>query len=104
MIAPILAGTILLVLVVDVFLPAVVNNQPTVQLRVLTTNAVGNDEFVGVDDIAFLQYTGGTTGLAKGAAIERTFDERFGSLTAGGSSTATGASTTRRTSSSGRGT
>ena len=41
-----------LVTTVDVFLPAVVSNQPTVQLRVLTTNAVGNDEWIGVDDMS----------------------------------------------------
>lgn len=36
---------------VNVTLPAAVNNQPLVQLRIMTTNAVGNDEWVGVDDI-----------------------------------------------------
>lgn len=32
-------------------LPAAVDGQPVVQLRVLTTNAVGSDEWVGIDDI-----------------------------------------------------
>jgi predicted extracellular nuclease len=32
-------------------LPADVENQPLVQLRVMTTNAAGNDEYVAVDDI-----------------------------------------------------
>ncbi|CAG0931297.1 hypothetical protein TFLX_02077 [Thermoflexales bacterium] len=41
---------------VDVTLPAVVDNQAQVQLRVLTTNAAGADEWVGVDSI---QVTGG---------------------------------------------
>ncbi len=36
---------------VDLVLPAAVNNQPVVQLRIMTTNAVGNDEWVGVDDL-----------------------------------------------------
>ena len=36
---------------VDVTLPAAANNQAQVQVRIMTTNAVGNDEWVGVDDI-----------------------------------------------------
>lgn len=32
-------------------LPAAANNQALVEIRVMTTNAVGNDEHVGVDDI-----------------------------------------------------
>ena len=37
---------------VDVILPLAVNNQPIVELRIMTTNAVGNDEWVGIDDIS----------------------------------------------------
>ena len=33
-------------------LPAAANNQPVVQVRVITANAVGNDEWVGIDDIS----------------------------------------------------
>ena len=33
-------------------LPTAANNQPVVQLRVITTDAPGNDEWVGIDDIA----------------------------------------------------
>ncbi|MEP7271367.1 MAG: S-layer homology domain-containing protein [Acidobacteriota bacterium] len=40
-----------LVTPVSVTLPAAADNQPLVQVRILTTNAVGNDEWVGVDDI-----------------------------------------------------
>lgn len=40
-----------LVTPIAVVLPAAVSNQPLVQLRIITANAVGNDEFVGVDDI-----------------------------------------------------
>lgn len=40
-----------LVTPVDVVLPAAVDNQSVVQLRILTTNATGNDEWVGIDDI-----------------------------------------------------
>ncbi|MFZ5878110.1 MAG: ExeM/NucH family extracellular endonuclease [Chloroflexota bacterium] len=41
-----------LVTPVSVTLPAAADNQALVQLRILTTNAVGNDEWVGIDDIA----------------------------------------------------
>ena len=36
---------------VNVVLPGAADNQPQVQVRVLTTNAGGNDEWVGVDNI-----------------------------------------------------
>ncbi|MCY7399310.1 MAG: hypothetical protein LH466_10810 [Sphingomonas bacterium] len=36
---------------VSVTLPASVNGQSQVQVRVITANAVGNDEWVGIDDI-----------------------------------------------------
>lgn len=35
----------------DVTLPAAANNQAQVEVRIMTTNAVGNDEWVGIDDI-----------------------------------------------------
>ena len=40
-----------LVSAIDITLPATANNQPLVMVRVMTTNAVGNDEWVGIDDI-----------------------------------------------------
>jgi len=40
-----------LVTPVDFMLPANADNQPLVQVRVITTNAVGNDEWIGIDDI-----------------------------------------------------
>jgi hypothetical protein len=40
-----------LVTPVNAILPSAVNNQPEVQVRIITSNAVGNDEWVGVDDI-----------------------------------------------------
>lgn len=40
-----------LVTPVDVVLPAAVDNQAVVQLRILTANATGNDEWVGIDDL-----------------------------------------------------
>ena len=36
---------------VDVVLPAAADNQTVVQLRIMTANAVGNDEWVGIDDL-----------------------------------------------------
>ena len=36
---------------VDVTLPAAVDNQPIVQLRIMTADAAGSDEWVGIDDI-----------------------------------------------------
>lgn len=40
-----------LVTPVSATLPAAANNQPLVQVRIITANAAGNDEWVGVDDI-----------------------------------------------------
>ncbi|NOT33698.1 MAG: hypothetical protein HOP12_05940 [Candidatus Eisenbacteria bacterium] len=37
---------------VSVALPAACDNQAQVQLRVMTTNAAGNDEWIGIDDIS----------------------------------------------------
>jgi MYXO-CTERM domain-containing protein len=37
---------------VDVVLPAAVGNQSHVEIRILTTNAPGNDEWVGIDNIS----------------------------------------------------
>jgi predicted extracellular nuclease len=41
-----------LVTALSVTLPADANNQAQVQVRIMTTNAVGNDEWVGIDDIS----------------------------------------------------
>jgi predicted extracellular nuclease len=40
-----------LVTPVSVVLPSAVNNQPDIQIRIITYNAGGNDEWVGIDDI-----------------------------------------------------
>ena len=40
-----------LVTPVSLTLPAAANNQGQVQVRIMTTNAIGNDEWVGIDDI-----------------------------------------------------
>jgi cysteine-rich repeat protein len=46
-----------LVTPIDVLLPSAVGNQSVVQIRILTTNAVGNDERVGIDDISVTNAT-----------------------------------------------
>jgi autotransporter-associated beta strand protein len=40
-----------LVTPVSVTLPAAVDGQPQIQIRIMTTNAAGNDEWIGIDDI-----------------------------------------------------
>lgn len=44
-------STATLVTPISVTLPAAADNQPQVQVRILTSDAVGNDEWIGVDDI-----------------------------------------------------
>ncbi|HEY0462227.1 MAG TPA: DNA/RNA non-specific endonuclease [Pyrinomonadaceae bacterium] len=53
-----------LVTPVSVPLPATCENQPLVQLRIMTTNAAGNDEWVGVDDIDIQGIGGGPVNLS----------------------------------------
>ena len=45
---------------VSVTLPGPANNQPSVEVRIMTTNATGSDEFIGIDDISVTGTTGGT--------------------------------------------
>ncbi len=53
-----------LVTPVSVALPQACENQPLVQLRIITTNAVGNDAMIGMDDISVTGTGGGTTVLS----------------------------------------
>lgn len=53
-----------LVTPVSVPLPVAAENHPLVQIRIMTTNAVGNDEWVGIDDINITGTGGGTTILS----------------------------------------
>jgi predicted extracellular nuclease len=77
-----------LVTPISVTLPAAVNNQPEVQIRVITSNAAGNDEWVGLDDIVVsssaadqapsVQTTtpsNGATDVAVGTNVSITFSE-----------------------------
>jgi hypothetical protein len=56
-------GAATLVTPVSVPLPVACENQPLVQIRIMTTNAVGNDEWVGIDDINITGGGGGGTVL-----------------------------------------
>ncbi len=47
----------------DVTLPAIANNVGQLQVRILTTNAVGSDEWVGIDDIVISSTPGATCRL-----------------------------------------
>ena len=53
-----------LVTPVSVTLPAVADNQPLLQLRIITSNAVGNDEWVGIDNIS-------VSGTSSGGAVNQ---------------------------------
>lgn len=48
-----------LVTPVSAVLPVAANDRPVVQIRILTTNAVGSDEWVGVDNISITGVPGG---------------------------------------------
>ena len=45
---------------VNVSLPATLENQSQLQLRIITSNATGNDEWIGVDNIVVSGYSGPT--------------------------------------------
>jgi predicted extracellular nuclease len=57
------AGSATQVTARNVALPAAADNQASVFVRVMTSNAAGNDELVGIDDIN-ISATGGTSALA----------------------------------------
>jgi len=46
---------------VDVILPAACNNQSQLQLRIITGNATGSDEWIGIDDIDISSSSGDVT-------------------------------------------
>ncbi|HEX9922357.1 MAG TPA: ExeM/NucH family extracellular endonuclease [Anaerolineae bacterium] len=77
-----------LVTPVNVLLPSAVDNQAEVQIRVITTDAAGSDEWVGIDDISITAAAGdiapsvlnttpvdGATNVALDANIDITFSE-----------------------------
>ncbi|TMJ18332.1 MAG: hypothetical protein E6G92_00275 [Alphaproteobacteria bacterium] len=64
-------GSATQVTALDVTLPADANNAATLEIRILTTNAAGNDEWVGIDDIVVSsQVSGPSLSIANAAAIE----------------------------------
>jgi uncharacterized protein len=70
-----LAGSATLVTAINVTLPAAAENQPQVQIRILTTNAPGNDELIGIDDIRVTSQPGdvalpGTLNIADASVAE----------------------------------
>lgn len=79
-----------LVTPVSAVLPAEANSQSIVQIRIITTNASGSDELIGIDDISITGSPGGTpTNATLQAAwafngnIVAQFDLDPGSVTAG---------------------
>ena len=50
-----------LVTPVSTTLPAAADNQPLIQVRIITTDAVGSDEWVGIDDIQIQAFGSGPT-------------------------------------------
>lgn len=65
-------GTATKVTPISVILPAECNNQPLVELRIMTTNAVGNDEWVGIDDINITAGSGSVPPSGLGTAVPST--------------------------------
>jgi predicted extracellular nuclease len=53
---------------VSATLPPAADNQPLVQVRIITTDAVGSDEWVGIDDISVTSAVGPTDPTGVGAA------------------------------------
>ncbi len=93
-------GTATQTTTINVTLPAAADNQSQVQIRIITTNAAGNDELVGIDDIVIgssalaVDTTPPTlsssspaddaTSIAVGSNIVLTFNEAVQMITAGG--------------------
>lgn len=79
---------------VNVTLPAEANNQSQVQLRIITVNAPGSDEWVGIDDIVISGSTGGvvtptvTVQATDASAAEMGADPGVFTITRTGSTTA----------------
>jgi predicted extracellular nuclease/2',3'-cyclic-nucleotide 2'-phosphodiesterase (5'-nucleotidase family) len=66
----------------DVLLPAAVNGRADLQVRILTTNAGGNDEWVGIDDIRVTSAgTGGQVVGFAASSVDVSHDEGNAGLT-----------------------
>jgi predicted extracellular nuclease len=67
------AGSATQVTALDITLPADANNAPRLEIRILTTNAAGSDEWVGIDDIVVSSAQGAPSySVADAAAFEGT--------------------------------
>jgi Ca2+-binding RTX toxin-like protein len=60
---------------VKVTLPSAVDNQPKVQIRIIGTDAVGNDEWIGIDDISVIASRGNQAPVLTGNATLTAVDE-----------------------------
>ena len=83
-----------LVTAVNVLLPVAVNDKTLVELRIMTTNANGNDEWVGIDDISITaNYPPTGFSLTPNSVLENqpsgTFVGSFAAVDANGSDTHT---------------
>ena len=83
------AGPTLATLVtpVDATLPAAADNQPLVQVRIITTDAAGSDEWIGIDDLAIDGVGGGVD-----APVVGTCPTSFGVIVGTGGTTPVSAS------------
>lgn len=66
-------GTATQVTAVNVTLPADANNQPVVEIRLMSTNAGGNDEWIGIDDINVTGTAGGGGGPVVGPKLFKAY-------------------------------
>ena len=72
-----------LVTSIDVALPSAVNDQSHVELRIMTTNSAGNDEWIGIDTISITaNYPPTTLSLSPNSVLEnRPVGTTVGTLT-----------------------
>jgi len=67
---------------VSALLPAEANNQPLLQVRIITANAVGNDEWVGIDDIKVTSELGqASLAIADSSVVEGDFSSNLMTFT-----------------------
>jgi predicted extracellular nuclease len=88
------AGSATQTTALDVVLPAGANNMPTLEIRIMTVNAGGTDEWVGIDDIVVSSLSAGAIlSIADAAAFEGTVDPSTISFTVTRAGDTTGATT-----------
>jgi len=88
------AGSATQTTALDVVLPAGADNSPTLQIRIMTVNAGGSDEWVGIDDIVVSSNSAGAIlSIADSAAFEGTGGSSAITFTVTRAGDTTGAST-----------